>query len=41
MANIFQVEDVTLTEKSDGVLKDTHSILIQLTFSCHDIATLY
>ena len=40
MANIFQVEDVTLMENLDGLLKDTNSIYFQLTFSFDDIATM-
>ena len=40
MANIFHVEDVTLVENLGGVLKDTYSIYIQLTFSFDDIAAL-
>ena len=39
MANIFQVEDVTLMENLGGLLKDTNSIYIQLSFSIDDIAT--
>ena len=39
MANIFQVEDVTLMENLGGLLKDTNSIYIQLSFSFDDIAT--
>ena len=40
MANIFQVEDVTLMENLGGLLKDTNSIYIQFPFSFNDIATL-
>ena len=40
MANIFQVEDVTLTENLGGLLKDTNSFYIQLSFSFDDIAAL-
>ena len=40
MANIFQVEDVTLMENLGDLLKDENSIYIQLSFSFDDIANL-